>query len=260
MLNVMPSPSHLVGLFVKGDVTADDIRKAIDAVEARLQNNPQISLFVEMDDISGVSGEALGLDLRYAISKWRDIGRFHRVAVVTDQQMVRNLVRFERFMLPHIELKLFGSNERTEALAWASDLPPAREAVSARIRPIAVSEGSTVAFEIDESLTAADFEAIVKAVEAKQVGDAPVSLLLRIRQLKSYDFSSFTDDIGRRVDWSALKTLDRCALVGGPTWLRFALSLVTPLSKAELRAFPADEERLAWAWVGAEASAPTSVS
>jgi hypothetical protein len=49
-----------------------------------------------------------------------------------------------------------------------------------------------------------------------------------------------------------LDRLERYALVGGPDWLA---SWVRALFRVEIRHFPADQEALAWAWLGAEPKA-----
>lgn len=49
----------------------------------------------------------------------------------------------------------------------------------------------------------------------------------------------------------AIHGVERYALVGGPSWLRSWIGLVGPMFTMEVRHFPADEEELAWAWLGA---------
>ncbi|WP_112663691.1 STAS/SEC14 domain-containing protein [Microvirga flavescens] len=123
MIDQLPSAAHVVALRVSGTITGDDIDRATGMVESALDREARIGLYADMMDFTDMTAEAFVKDLRYGLSKLGEWGRFHRAAVMTDKEWLRAIVRLESHLIPHVEIRVFGKNEREAALAWASGLP-----------------------------------------------------------------------------------------------------------------------------------------
>lgn len=117
-------PDAVVGLEAVGEVDSADYRTiAAPEVEAALKRHPKIRLIHVLDDrfTSYTAGGA-----------WQDAllglahpGSFERIAVVTDSESTRRLVKLAGWSIPG-ELRLFRNGEREKAEAWASEgLDPA---------------------------------------------------------------------------------------------------------------------------------------
>ena len=109
----------VVGIRVKGKVTADDIERAIGRIESKLKQHEQVSFIAEIEALSGVSPGALLKDITYGLQQLVHLDRFYRAAVVTDKRWIRAAVKLEARILPSVEVKAFYRAEREAAYAWA---------------------------------------------------------------------------------------------------------------------------------------------
>lgn len=115
--------AHVVAIRVDGGIVASDIERAMKALELKLQTNERVSFFVEIDDLSGVSPEAIFKDIRYGLGQLKNLGRFYRSAVVTDIKWIRAAAGVEDLLIPRVEVKAFEKADRDVALAWISRVP-----------------------------------------------------------------------------------------------------------------------------------------
>ena len=63
---------------------------------------------------------ALLKDIGYGLSKFSELRRFWRAAVVTDQRWVRWIASVEGAIFP-LEVRVFSLAEQNAAMAWASE-------------------------------------------------------------------------------------------------------------------------------------------
>lgn len=115
--------AHVVGIRVDRSIVASDIERAMKALEEKLQTNDRVSFFVEIDDLSGVSPEAIFKDIRFGLEQLKNLGRFYRSAVVTDIKWIRAAAGVEDLLIPRVEVKAFEKADRDVALAWISRVP-----------------------------------------------------------------------------------------------------------------------------------------
>lgn len=123
MIEILPAPDHVAAYRMSGEVTGEDYDRVAADLEARLQRHEKLSLYVDMVDFTDMTAEALLKDFRYSFSKFGDLKRFPREAVVTDRHWVKALVRLADPLLPYVEIKTFAPDEREAALAWAQAVP-----------------------------------------------------------------------------------------------------------------------------------------
>ena len=145
MLEVLPAPETVVAIRVTGQVTEEDVERGIQSIEAALSRRPRVAFFAEVE-MSGLTLGAFARRLTYGISKFRDIKRFPRAALVTNQEWLRRIAWLQDRILP-IEVRTFAASEREEAMTWVSqplDEPSAQP--NSQERPPAVSPAFLVAF------------------------------------------------------------------------------------------------------------------
>ena len=56
----------------------------------------------------------------FSLSLLGDLKRFPREAVISDKRWVRVLSGIAGPLVPHVELKVFGTSEREAAMTWVS--------------------------------------------------------------------------------------------------------------------------------------------
>ncbi|MEQ6888467.1 STAS/SEC14 domain-containing protein [Halomonas sp. CS7] len=124
MLDLISHPAeHVVAMKASGVVTAQELQRAIDAIEAAKRAHPRVSLVVEIDGLRWLTLTALLKDLGYGLTQLGDLKHYHRAAVVTDQEWVKHLTHLEDRLFKAVELRTFPMRDHAAAMAWVGDLP-----------------------------------------------------------------------------------------------------------------------------------------
>ena len=112
-------PDQVVGIEAVGQVESGDYQMvAAPAVQHALDRYPKIRLIHVLDDrFTGYTAGGAWQDATLGLAHPRS---FDRIAVVTDSESIRRLVRLGGWSIPG-ELKLFSNRERERAKAWASE-------------------------------------------------------------------------------------------------------------------------------------------
>ncbi|MBF7054160.1 STAS/SEC14 domain-containing protein [Halomonas sp. KAO] len=117
------SAGHVVAMKAGGVVTASELQRAIDAIEAAKQNHPLVSMVVEIDNLRWMTLGALLKDVGYGLTQLGDLKRYHRVAVVTDQAWLKHVAHLEERLFRALEIQTFAKRDHAAAMAWAAELP-----------------------------------------------------------------------------------------------------------------------------------------
>lgn len=120
MLQILDSEDHVVAVQLSGTLTDEDVARVAKEVDARLERHEKVAIFADLTDFHDLTAEAAAKDFKYSISKIGQWHRFPREAVVTDKQWLRTFIKFVDPVLPMVEVRAFGSDQRDEALAWAT--------------------------------------------------------------------------------------------------------------------------------------------
>src|SRR4249919_1854357 len=112
-------PDAVVGLEAVGQVeSADYAAIAAPAVKHALERYPKIRLIHVLDDrFAGYTAGGAWQDAVLGLDHPRS---FDRIAVVTDSESIRRLVKLAGWSIPG-QLRLFPNRERVDAQAWASE-------------------------------------------------------------------------------------------------------------------------------------------
>lgn len=125
MIEILAAPPHVAAFHFHGTLTAGDYDRCIAEIEARLSGHERIAVFSDLTGMTGITPEAMGKDLRFALGKLGEFHRFARAAVVTDHGWLAGVTRFGALFFPRTELRTFPPEERDAALAWAGGASPA---------------------------------------------------------------------------------------------------------------------------------------
>ncbi len=126
MIEILPSRPHVAAFRFQGTLTGDDYDRCIAELEARLSLHERIGIYTDLAAMTGITPEAMGKDLRFALGHLGEFHRFARGAIVTGSDWLARVTRFAAMFFPHTEIRTFAPGEAEAALAWAGeDLPPA---------------------------------------------------------------------------------------------------------------------------------------
>ena len=112
-------PDAVVGLEAIGEVESADYEAiAAPAVKRALERHAKIRLIHVLND--RFSGYTVGGAWEDAVLGLAHPRSFERIAVVTDSESIRRLMKLGGWSIPG-DLKLFANREREQAQAWASE-------------------------------------------------------------------------------------------------------------------------------------------
>ena len=95
MLEMLPAQDGVIAMRAKGLLDAADIERGIAAVDEALNTHARLAIYAEVN-ITGMTPRALLKDIAYGIFKLRELRRFWRAAVVTDQHWIHWIASRER--------------------------------------------------------------------------------------------------------------------------------------------------------------------
>lgn len=124
MLELIAHPAdHVVAIQARGTLTAGELQRAIDAIEAAKSAHVRVSLVVEIDDLRWLTLTALLKDIGYGLTQLGDLEHYHRAAVITDREWIEHIAHLEERLFKAVEIRTFPRCEREAAMAWAGELP-----------------------------------------------------------------------------------------------------------------------------------------
>lgn len=111
-------PEDVLGFEAKGDVTGDDYERVlVPAIEERLTEGGKLSLlYVLGDDFGSYSAAAMWDDTKVGM---KHLFSWERIAVVTDHDAYRNMIRGFGFTIP-ADVRVFATAELDAAKAWVA--------------------------------------------------------------------------------------------------------------------------------------------
>ena len=250
MLEFLNAPEDVIAVRIGGRLTDAELTQIVERVETSIEAREKTHIYMEVEDLSGLDLGALARHLPRGAAMLGKLGRFGRIAVVSDQRWIRAWTRLESALRPGISYELFMPDEKAQALAWVEGRRELPHAPSIKI--IETDRPDVFGFELDGSVSAAEMEAVADYFDEAFDRGEPVRLLGRIRRIGGFEPAGLFSGKYLQMKLKALRRVERYALVGGPAWLRAWAEALDPLVAAELRHFEAEEEALAWAWLGAQ--------
>lgn len=252
MIRYFNSETNVVACSIAGGISREELIELFSRIERSLETNEKTHLFVEIDGLTGIDARAWAEHMPRGLAMVSKLKRFGRIAVVSNDRLVRWATRIESALLPYVRYEIFTSGEREQALAWVEGRSEMAHQRSLTI--ISTDSDAVLAFEIDGTVTNRDIDfAMAKVAPQLANSSGPLNFLARIGQLGIGDLTPFLNSKYLQFKLDALRRAGRYAVVGGPAWLRLWVNATAPLLSFELRHFFATDEAAAWQWVGAKA-------
>lgn len=119
MYESIPAPAHVAAFRFAGTLTGDDYDRCIAEIETRLAAFRRIGMFCDLTAMTGLTAQALGKDLRYALGKLGEYDRFARAALISERDWLDRVSALAGRLLPDTEVRAFAAGQQAEAIAWA---------------------------------------------------------------------------------------------------------------------------------------------
>ncbi|WP_070987876.1 STAS/SEC14 domain-containing protein [Halofilum ochraceum] len=252
MLEPLEAPDHVLALRIAGKLTGRDVDRYSAMFHEKLERRGglgaciDLSGFADLDAAGLVKGTAADLEFL------AHIGRFRRVAIVSDKNWPHVLVALIERVVPDLPLCVFGAEQADEAMQWAAQQPAAASPRAPALRFMPTSHDDVLGFEINGVLTAAETPAIVSTFNEFLARHERVRVLNRMTGFRGIEVGALAKTGLLSMKLSALQEVERYAIVGAPAWMTALIARIDPLfPDMAIRSFAADAEEEAWQWLDA---------
>ena len=253
MLKQVPAPDHVIALELDGKLTGEGVEKYHTILEEKLQQHAQIGIYVDLSGLTDMSAKALIEGTKADLELFSHLKQLNRCAFVSDKEWPQAVISCAQLLFPVLDLKVFPAEQREEALKWAADIKEAPLAQRSAIRFLPTSKANVLAIEVDGVVTSEEMPDVLKRLEDFFAAHDKVRLLNRMKHFGGFDSSILMQSSLISMKLSAMKKLERYAIVGAPSWMCKVIGVMNPLfTDVDMQTFAADQEDAAWAWLEAE--------
>ena len=236
-------PDHVLGVQTHGEVTAEDYKNVlVPAIDAVLTKHKRVRLlYVFGKDFDGFTGGAAWEDAKVGM---KHLTAFQRVAVVSDTDSIRTMVKAFGFALPG-EVRVYPADQLPAAREWIAQ-PPSQGHLAFQLDRAA----KVLLLEPRGELEAADFERLSSEIDPYLEKEGTLNGVAVVAEhfpgwedlfaLGSH--YRFIRDHHKKIRRIALVTDDRLASAVPPIAARFV--------RAKLKTFHMAERAEAMQWVG----------
>ncbi len=234
-------PDHVLAIHGTGEVTADDYREVlVPAVEERLARHRRVRLLYLLDaNFTGFTGGAAWEDTKVGM---RHFTAFERIAVVTDSDWVRRMVRGFGFALPG-EVRVYDLDDQDEARTWIREPMDPGE-----LEFHLDEERGLLVLEPKDELEVGDFARVAAVVDSwLSRHDELAGIVILAPHFPGWDdFAALSAHMGFVREHH--RQVRRVALVTDSHFLGALPRLASLFVHAEIRHFGSEDRDAAFAW------------
>ena len=118
MFKVTPNGSNRLDIELSGKLDARQMRAALDELESKSRGIEHGTMLYDIVDFHLPTLQALIIEFSHLPAMFALIKKFDRAAVLADAKWLRKISEFEGALVPGLEIRGFGRQERAEAEAW----------------------------------------------------------------------------------------------------------------------------------------------
>ncbi len=253
MFERLSAAGQVLAFRLSGKVTGEDITRYKDLLKDMLALHGRLGVCVDFTGLSDMSADAIIEGTRTDLEFLSDIGRFTRLALVSDKEWPHAMVTLIGALLGSFQMKVFVPDRRDEALRWAAALPAAPKSEASAFRFITTAADNILALEIGGVLSSEAMSHVIREFEMRLQHHEKVGLLYRMMYHAGMHPAVFMQTAQLWMKLAATRKVNRYAIVGAPDWLGNLIASVRPeLPAIDIQTFPPELEAEAWAWLGAE--------
>jgi len=236
-------PDRVLGLKAVGEVTSDDYQAIlVPALDGKLAKSKKVRLlYVLGSEFQGYTGGAAWEDAKIGM---KHLNAFERVAVVTDVDWIRNMVKAFGFAI-FGEVRVFDNGDVDEARKWISE-----PAATSGLRFELIKDKGVLILEPRGELEPGDFDRLEAALDPylAEAGELR-GLMIVVDHFPGWDgFAALSSHLRFVKDHH--KKIRKLAFVTDDRLLTFLPRISAQFLIAETRAFPMANRDEALLWVG----------
>ena len=262
MSEQLDAPDHVLASRLSGTMSGEDIERYRKHLHEKLKKHERIGVCLDFTGLSDMEGEALSRGLRADLDFLAHLGRFGRLAFVSEKQWPHAVIGWTESLLHGEEAKVFTPEQRDQALGWAAEVQnEAQDKVQNKgpaalakpsIRTFPTTEAHVLGFEWNGTVDREALKPALDEITAFLEQHEKVRLLNRVKQF-GFNPNVFFQSGLLSMKLAAIQKVERYAIVGAPGWIEKAVGAINPLfPDMDVRTFSAEKETEAWEWLGAK--------
>ena len=120
MFKIVENGMNRLDIELSGKLDAESMNVALDEIARKSENIENGKMLYVITDFQLPTLGAIGIELSRMPSMFGLIKKFDRAAVLTDKKWLKKASEFEGAIIPGLEIKAFGLDEKDKAESWLS--------------------------------------------------------------------------------------------------------------------------------------------
>ncbi|KEO89391.1 hypothetical protein EH31_12150 [Erythrobacter longus] len=247
MINIESLSPKAVRITSIAEFCQADVETLVDFVQGHYDNGGGGNLLIDATALTGFTFSAVTIELAHMplFVKW--LYSLDRIAIISDEDWIRTAARLESMLLPGVTYQVYDDDEKDAALAWVLGEEDAPH--KGAFRELDLGRSDVAAFEVVGRLDGPESTRGLAMVEERLSDPQCTKLMMVIRHWHGFEAELL---FSRHLLASKLKlidTIDRYAIVGGPSWVGGVAETMGMLIRPEIKAFELDEQDEALEWL-----------
>ncbi|QED38024.1 STAS/SEC14 domain-containing protein [Antarcticibacterium arcticum] len=117
MISSFEFADNVVGIIIDRDVDKMMLNEVHALLREKFKQSAVINLYIELEPGVKIPVPLLVKDLIFQL---RNNGKFNKLAIVTNQDLIRNIMKFRDFVLD-AEVEIFAPENRIRAMNWIAE-------------------------------------------------------------------------------------------------------------------------------------------
>ena len=118
MFKVTPKGKNRLDIEMSGKLSAEDMKAALDDLVNKSMHIENGSMLYDIVDYHLPSLGAIAIELARLPEMLKWMRKFNRAAVLADKRWLKKASELEGVLIPGLEIKAFGRDQREAAEAW----------------------------------------------------------------------------------------------------------------------------------------------
>lgn len=118
MFQVDRSGDNRLDITFGGKINAEEMTAALDTLTAHAEGIENGQMLFEITDYQLPTLGGVMVELSRMPQMFSFIAKFNKAAVLADQHWLKAISELEGKLIPHLEIKAFGRDEKTKADLW----------------------------------------------------------------------------------------------------------------------------------------------
>jgi len=118
MFKVIENGANRIDIELNGKLNSESMKVAIEDLLRSSMHIEHGTMLYRIEEFDIPTFSALAMELSYLPQLFKLVRRFDRVAVLANESWVKKVSEIEGRLIPGLEIKAFGLNEKTKAENW----------------------------------------------------------------------------------------------------------------------------------------------